>query len=156
MRRRAVAVLSRIGAVVLVAAVLLAGCARSGLPPDADGRGVVGGGEAAPATRDTAAARTDSGRVSAARRVAARRVERGRALLSEGELRRAAAVLERALRIDPAFGEAYLALARVRLALGEEARAAGLLDRAVELLRASGSPAAARAERLRSRLREDG
>lgn len=138
------ALLSRRTAVLLLAAAAgLAGCAGSGIRP---------AGEADPAGADSAAAEAERAR----RAAADRRVERGRALLERGEPRRAAAVLERALRIDATHGGAYLALARARLALGEADRARGLLDRAVELLRAEGSPAAERADSLRSALEEGG
>lgn len=146
MRRRAVALLTRAGTVAAAALLALAaaGCAGPGASP----AGGPGGGAAAPA---------DGAVADPARRAAAdRRVERGRDLLEEGEARRAAAVLERALRIDPTHGEAYLVLARARIALGEEARAVGLLERAAELLRAEGSPAAARADSLRASLEGGG
>lgn len=148
MRRRPVAVLTRIGPAAVLATALLAASVSAGCGgPGA--RTTAGGPDAGPAP--------DSARAEAARRAAAdRRVERGRSLLERGEAGRAAAVLERAIRIDATHGRAYLALARARLALGQEARARGLLDRALELLRAEGSPAAARADSLRARLEEGG
>lgn len=85
------------------------------------------GGEAVPAV-DT--------RAAAPQRAASERlVERGRALLEEGQPGRAASVLERAVRVDPSNGRAYLALARARIALGEPEVARGLLERAAALLR---------------------
>lgn len=143
MRRTVIAFLRRAAAVPLLATALaLSACAGTGSAGGPGGR--------AEASTDSAPPASERAR----REAVDRRVVRGRALLAEGEPRRAAGVLERAVRIDPSHGEAYLALARARLALGDEARARGLLDRAVELLRAGDSPAAARADSLRDELDE--
>lgn len=132
-------------AVALLVAAVPAGCAG--------GRGEAPAGEETRVAADSA----EAAGVDRARRAAAdRRVERARVLLSDGEPRRAAAAAEMALRIDPAHGGAYLVLARARLALGEEERVRGLLERAAELLRAEGSPAAARADSLLSALEGGG
>ncbi len=75
-------------------------------------------------------------RASTPERTASERlVERGRALLGAKRPSEAASVLERAVRVDPSNGRAYLALARARIALGEPVVARGLLERAAALLR---------------------
>lgn len=138
------ALLSRLGrgalAAALAAVIAGAGCAGSGPSPE---DGEVGADRSA---------ETDRARRSAVDRL----VARGLALLEDEEPGRAAAELERAVRVDPSHGRAYLALARARMALGEEARARGLLERARELLRARDDPAAARADSLLARLEEGG
>jgi len=78
-------------------------------------------------------------------------VGRGEALLDAGRARDAASVLERAVRVDPSNGEAYLELARARMALGEDEVARGLLDRAAALLRPY-PEREARVDSLRARL----
>lgn len=151
MRGRVLALLIRAAGRLSLAAALLVAAIPAGC---AGGRGEAPSGEDSPRAEADSAEASD---VARARRAAAdRRVERARALLSDGEPRRAAAAAELALRIDSAHGGAYLALARARLALGEEERARGLLERAAELLRAEGSPAAARADSLLSSLGEGG
>lgn len=97
----------------------------------------------------------DQGAGTPERAASTRMTERGLALLEEGSAERAAAVLERAVRVDPSHGAAYLALARARLALGEAEQALGLLERAEGLLRAH-PEAAARADSLRAVIRDAG
>jgi Tfp pilus assembly protein PilF len=75
-------------------------------------------------------------RAEAPERTASERlVERGRALLAADSAAGAASVLERAVRVDPSNGRAYLELARARIRLGEPGVARGLLQRAAALLR---------------------
>lgn len=75
-------------------------------------------------------------RAEAPERTASERlVERGRALLAVDSAAGAASVLERAVRVDPSNGRAYLELARARIRLGEPSVARGLLQRAAALLR---------------------
>jgi len=75
-------------------------------------------------------------RAAAPERAASERlVERGRGLLEGGRPRDAASVLERAVRVDPSNGRAYLELARARMVLGEPEVARGLLQQAAALLR---------------------
>lgn len=94
---------------------------------------------------------TDRGAGTPERAASDRMVSRGRALLEAGRPGRAAALLERAVRVDPSNGEAYLALARARIALGEDEVARGLLDRAAALLRPY-PDREARVDSLRARL----
>lgn len=150
--RRLAAVLSRRSGAAAVAAVLALAAVLSAAGCAGAGPGTGGGPGEEAVLPDSAA----GGDAPARRGAADRMVERGRELLEEGEAARSAAVLERAIRVDPGHGGAYLALARARLALGEVARARGLLDRAAELLRAEGSSAAARADSLRAALEEGG
>jgi cytochrome c-type biogenesis protein CcmH/NrfG len=69
---------------------------------------------------------------------------------AEGDPERAAASLERALRIDPDDAELWLALAEIRLEQGLSAQAAGLARRA-ETLAPPGSETASRARALAAR-----
>jgi len=94
---------------------------------------------------------TDRGADTPERAASERMVARGRALLDAGRPERAAALLERAVRVDPSNGEAYLALARARMTLGEDEVARGLLDRAAALLRPY-PDREARVDSLRARL----
>jgi Tfp pilus assembly protein PilF len=107
----------RLGLLALLGLVALAGCAGGG---GAEGRAV-------PAM--------DAGADAPERAASERLVERGRSLLSSGRAAEAATVLERAVRVDPSNGQAYLELARTRIVLGEPGVARGLLERAAALLR---------------------
>lgn len=69
---------------------------------------------------------------------------------AEGDPERAAASLERALRIDPDDAELWLALAEVRLEQGLPGQAAGLARRA-ETLAPAGSETASKARALAAR-----
>lgn len=120
---------------VLATAALAAACA---------GRGSDGGGAGGAGAGDEA----DEIGGEAARRAASQRmVERGREALAAGRLELAASRVERAVRVDPSNGRAYLALAEVRIAQGRPGDARGLLERALGLLPAD-SPAGARADSL--------
>lgn len=77
----------------------------------------------------------DAGAAAPERAASERLVDRGRTLLSADRAAEAASVLERAVRVDPSNGRAYLELARARIALGEPGVARGLLQRAAALLR---------------------
>ncbi len=79
-------------------------------------------------------------------------LEEGRTALEDGRLEEAASRIERAVRLDPSNGRAYLALAEVRIAEGRPREAEGLLERALTLLEAD-TPPAARADSLRDELR---
>ncbi len=99
---------------------------------------VVGLGIAACAgggTEDRAVPAVDSRAAAPERAASERLVERGRGLLEGNQPREAASVLERAVRVDPSNGHAYLELARARMVLGEPEVARGLLQRAAALLR---------------------
>jgi len=93
----------------------------------------------------------DAGAGTPERSASIRLVERGRSLLDDGRPDAAAAVLERAVRVDPSNGDAYLELARARIALGEDDVARGLLERAAALLRPYPREEA-RVDSLRARL----
>ena len=69
---------------------------------------------------------------------------------SQGDFERAAATLDRALRIDPRDPQLWLSLAEIRLAQGDRAQA-GQLARRAETLAAPGSATAARARALAER-----
>lgn len=131
----------------LLALVAVAtGCASGG---GAEGPGA--GGEDGPEA--AAGAGTDDAAAAESRRAASGRLlEEGRRALEDGRLEEAAARIERAVRLDPSNGRAYLALAEVRIAEGRPRDAAGLLERALTLLEPD-SPAAARADSLREELR---
>lgn len=133
-------------AVVLLAVSLLAaGCAGGSSGADAGGpAGDVG--DPAP----SAAPEDDAGD-AARRRASDRWVERGREAMEADELDEAASFVERAVRIDPSNGRAYLALAEVRIAQGRPREARGLLERALGLLPPD-AEAAARADSLRGAL----
>lgn len=122
----------------LLAALLVAGLAVAGPVGCASGSG---------GSVQTA----DAGAGTPERSASARLVERGRSLLEAGSPDRAAAVLERAVRVDPSNGDAYLELARARIALGEDDVARGLLERAAALLRPY-PDREARVDSLRARL----
>lgn len=118
---------------LLLAAAAAAGCASSGTRADGAGPG---GGRV-----------VDEGAGTPRREASTRLVERGEELLAADRPEEAAILLERAARVDPSNGFAFLALARARLAGGETERALGLLERASTLLRAH-PEAAARADSL--------
>lgn len=125
-------------AVLLVAVLALAGCAGAGA-------GSGGPGDGSPAAEGgdgTPAARPASDRL----------VARGRDALAEGRLAEAAELLERAVRVDPSNGRAYLALAETRHAAGRPEAARGLLERAVGLLEDPDPETRRRIERLRAAL----
>lgn len=130
-------------------AVLLA--AAHGCGGARPGPGAADPGEA-PA--DTLAAADDGASTDeAARRAASDRfVRRGRDALASGRPEVAAELLERAIRVDPSNGRAYLALAEVRTTRGNEEAARGLLERAAALLSEGDDGAVARLDSLRSRL----
>lgn len=130
---------------VLVTAVLLASaCAPpAGSGPDGDIR-------RAPATVAGDSAAADS-TASPARIASNRLVDRARAERREGEPDAAVTLLERAVRVDPSNGRAYLELALARSGQGLREEALGLAERALELLRPD-SPARARADSLRAAL----
>lgn len=137
--------LGSLPALVLVLAGLLApACA----PPA--GSGPNGGvGEApAPVAADSAAGDSTA---SPARIASDRLVDRARAERRDGDPDAAVTLLERAVRVDPSNGRAYLELALVRSGQGLRDEALGLAERALELLR-PGSPARARADSLRAAL----
>lgn len=119
--------------------------------------GGCGGGAAAggadPATPPPAAEGGE--RPSAARAASNRLVERGRRALEAGRPGEAASLLERAIRLDPSNGRAYLALAEVRESEGRPGPARGLLERAVDLLSDPAPGTEARIERLRRALGEE-
>lgn len=97
----------------------------------------------------------DPGAGSPERAASSRLVERGTSLLSAGRAEAGASVLERAVRVDPSNGRAYLELARARMALGEDEVARGLLERAAALLRPYPEEEA-RVDSLRARLDDRG
>lgn len=133
-------------ALVLVAVLALAPACASGGPK--------GGGADADGDRTEAAAEAGGEEDAAdeSRRAASdRMVDEGRAALEAGRLDEAASRLERAVRVDPSNGRAYLALAEVRIAEGRPGAAEGLVERALTLLD-PGSPPAARADSLRAEL----
>jgi tetratricopeptide (TPR) repeat protein len=102
--------------------------------------------------RSEPAAGTEDDAAGESRRAASGRLlEEGRTALEEGRLEEAASRIERAVRLDPSNGRAYVALAEVRIAQGRPDEAAGLLERALTLLEAD-TPAAARADSLRNEL----
>ena len=86
-------------------------------------------------TEGRAVPAVDAGATAPERAASERLVERGRGLLEGDRPRAAASVLERAVRVDPSNGRAYLELARARMVLGEPEVARGLLQRAAALLR---------------------
>lgn len=132
-------------ALVLVSAALLApACAPpAGSGPD----GGVGEGPA-PVAGDSAAADSTA---TPARIASDRLVDRARAERRDGDPDAAVTLLERAVRIDPSNGRAYLELALVRSGQGLRDEALGLAERALELLR-PGSSDRARADSLRAAL----
>lgn len=79
----------------------------------------------------------DPGAGTPERAASTRVVRRGLERMREGDAVEAARLLERAIRIDPSNGRAYLRLAQARMMLGEHEEARGLLDRAVAYLRPS-------------------
>lgn len=135
-------------AVLVAAAAHGCGGARPG--PGADAPDAAQG--------DTVAAAGDGARTDeAARRAASDRfVRRGRDALASGRAEEAAELLERAVRVDPSNGRAYLALAEARLAQGRERAARGLLERAAALLGEADAAAAARLDSVRSALEGGG
>lgn len=137
--------LGSLSALVVVSAGLLApACA----PPAGSGpEGGVGEGSA-PVAGDSVAADSTA---SPARIASDRLVDRARAERRDGETDAAVTLLERAVRVDPSNGRAYLELALVRSGQGLRDEALGLAERALELLR-PGSPARARADSLRAAL----
>jgi tetratricopeptide (TPR) repeat protein len=142
--------LGSLPAFVLVASGLLApACAPHG------GGGPGGGvGEAsAPVAADSAAADSAAANSAAspARIASDRLVDRARVERRDGDPDAAVTLLERAVRVDPSNGRAYLELALVRSGQGLRDAALGLAERARELLR-PGSPARARADSLRAAL----
>lgn len=130
---------------VLLAAALAVACASAG----------GSGSGPAPEERPRAERPVDEGAGTARRAASRRLVERGEELLAAGRTAEAAALLERAVRVDPSNGFAFLALGRARVAAGEADRALGLLERASTLLRAH-PQAAAEADSLREALRSGG
>ena len=96
--------------------------------------GVTGEPEGRAATGSAVAAR-DPGAGTPARAASERLVAEGEEAADAGRVEEAARTLERAIRIDPSHGDAYLRLAGVRARQGREREAIGLLDRAVDLLR---------------------
>lgn len=133
--------------VLCLTALLAAACATGG----------EGGGDPSPraGSPDPEEVRRDSTSDAATRSASRRMVQRGRLRLEAGRPTEAVAILERAVRLDPSNGHAYLHLARARLALGDEVGARGLLERAVDLLGAS-TEEAARADSLLSTLKGGG
>lgn len=146
------AVAGRAAAAVLAVLLAAGGHGCGGARP--------GPGAAAPdaAPGDTVAAADDGARTDeAARRAASDRfVRRGRDALASGRAEEAAELLERAVRVDPSNGRAYLALAEVRLAQGKEQAARGLLERAAALLDEADAGVAARLDSVRATLEGGG
>jgi tetratricopeptide (TPR) repeat protein len=132
------------GLALLAWLALAAGCAG--------GPGAGNGG--APEPGDPGEVREEGRETPAARGASDRLVERGREALEAGRLDEAAAVMERAVRVDPSNGRAYLGLARVRAAEGRPDAARGLLERAVDLLPDPDPGTAERIRRLRRALGE--
>lgn len=132
------------GLALLAWLTLAAGCAGG---PGA------GNGEA-PEAGDPGEVREEGRETPAARGASDRLVEQGREALEAGRLDEAAAVMERAVRVDPSNGRAYLGLARVRAAEGRPDAARGLLERAVDLLPDPDPGTAERIRRLRRALGE--
>lgn len=145
--RRVAAAHARLPLVALLAVLTAAaGCASGG---GADGPGADGDERPEP----PAGAGTEDEAAAESRRAASGRLlEEGRTALEDGRLEEAASRIERAVRLDPSNGRAYLALAEVRIAEGRPREAEGLLERALTLLEAD-TPPAARADSLRDELR---
>lgn len=129
------------GTVVVLA---VSGCATRGGPGGPGPAGEPSAGFAG----DSAAA--DSA-PSPARIASNRLVDAGRAERRDGHLEGAASLLERAVRIDPSNGRAYLELALVRADQDRRDEALGLVERALDLLPPTGE-IRDRAEALRDRL----
>lgn len=130
--------------VAMVAVLAVCGCAARGGPGGPGASDAPSGAFAGDsAARDSAP--------SPARIASDRLADRAGAERRDGDLERAASLLERAVRVDPSNGRAYLELAVVRSDQDRRDEALGLVERALELLPAAG-PARERAEGLRRRL----